>query len=421
MKILGIHHFFPPRAVVASRRLWLLYKALEEQGASVHIISAQVAASSPIDASYANNWPIEYVASQGLREAVSPSGADSLPNAWKNRAWLRWLIPLKHSFPLLYLTDEGGRHYRQAAYKTGLQLLQSKDFTHLLSSYRPWADHLVAAQLKKAHPQLHWIADFRDLPVDPIRKDVYWPTWQTYWAKRCLRLADEVWAVSAGQADRLRNLHPKVRIVYNGLQQLPHPSHGSSDAFVIQYTGSLYPELQSIAPLAKALLRLEKQLKADHPYDPPALRLQYTGKDSDTFQQWIQKFGLQQLASSQNSLPQHAAQTQQKEATLNLLLSWSAPNYYGILTAKLYDYLAAGRPILALVNGPTDPELQHLFEAAQAGFLHHQQQSEEELYQWLASLYQTWLANGKALPWAMQPEALRPYHYQALRLTPSAY
>ncbi len=406
---------------MASRRLWLLYKALDEQGASIHLISAQLPAASPLDTSFPCHWPIDYVASQGLREAISPPGAASLPNTWKAKPWFRYFLPVKHSFPFLYLTDEGGRRYRQAAYHTGLQLLQNHSFTHLLSSYRPWADHLVAARLKKSTPHLYWIADFRDLPIDPIRQDTYWPAWQTFWAKRCLRLADEVWAVSAGQADHLRALHPKVRVVYNGLQHLPHPSGGRSNTFVIQYSGSLYPQLQSMAPLANALLRLEQQLKTDHPYELPAIQLQYAGKDRDTFQQWAQTLGIQHLTNSQNSLTQQAAQQKQKEATLNLLLTWSGPNYHGVLTAKLYDYLAAGRPILALINGPADPELQQLFQDSQAGFIHHHHRATEELYQWLAGLYQTWLTNQKALPWTIRAEALQPYQYQALRLSSTTY
>lgn len=411
MKVLGIHHFAPPVAVAASRRLYLLYKALAAQGASLHLITAQQHQQRPLEAAYQHPWPLYPVASRGLREVLRPTGSTSLPISWKTRIGLPSLLALKHSFPFLYLTDEGGPTYRKAAYQRGCELIAREGITHLLSSYRPWADHLVAAQLKARHPHLHWIADFRDLPVDPVRKDVCWPSAQTYWARRVLRSASEVWAVSEGQAQWLSALHTNIKVVYSGLETLPKASASQTNIFLINYTGSLYANWQSIAPLAQAIRQLEEERKKAGDPSPLPLKIRYAGKDGELFYHWARTQQIAHLVEIEAAVPLAAALQRQRSATLNLLLTWSAPNYYGVLTAKLFDYLAAGRPILALVNGPDDPELSQLFHRSGAGFLQHQQQPEEQLYQWLHTLYHRWQKQGGQLNWAMQTNALAPFLY----------
>ena len=88
-----------------------------------------------------------------------------------------------------------------------------------------------------------------------------------------------------------------------------------------------------------------------------------------------------------------------------LLLNWSAPDYYGVLTAKLYDYLSAGRPILALVNGPSDPELTQIVEGTRAGRVYAGGMSPD----WLLACYQQWREGGGRLPWSADLTEMAKY------------
>jgi hypothetical protein len=89
-----------------------------------------------------------------------------------------------------------------------------------------------------------------------------------------------------------------------------------------------------------------------------------------------------------------------------LLLSWSAHNYYGVLTAKLYDYLSAGRPILVLVNGPEDPELKSIVEGTRAGRVFPNETSPKK---WLSECYQNWAEQNGRLPWSTDRETMSKY------------
>lgn len=411
MKVLGIHYFFPPTKVVASRRLWYLYQRWAED--EVYVITTEQAKNWPQEEHYTHPWQLYHVAGKGIRESITPRGSTTLKTSLKASKLFQWGAAIRHSYPFLYFTDEGGPGYRQAAYQRAVELIEAEQITHLVSSYRPWVDHLIAAKLKKRFPHLIWLADFRDLPVDSVRRDVWWPWLQLRFARQIIKRADAVWAVSQGQATQLGALGKKVEVVYHGLEQLPEPTAPVTTEFVINYTGSIYPGLQSLDSLGEALKTWLSDQKtgyvevSSHEKYHPKIKLCYAGKDALIFTKWANKYGLLPFCEIQSTITLTAARKLQDSAAVNLLLSWSAPNYYGVLTAKLYDYLAAGRPILALVNGPRDPELAEIIAGCNAGkCLHTAPEQVAAITNWLAELYAVWAHNDGCLHWETDAEKL---------------
>lgn len=396
MSVLFITQRFPPATGAAARRLTHLGRAFAEKG-QLYVIRK---------GSGNNKIP-------GLTAQFSLAGFDvrrllgyenkTLDGGVRENRLLKHLLPLRQSTPFLYLTDDGGPHYRRQAYQKAGELIEKHGITTVFSSFRPWSDHLVARKLKARYPHLYWIADFRDLPVDPVRKDVWWPALQTWWGKRVIASADETWCVSEGQKAQLAAWHPNIRVVRNALLALPPPGLPPVTArFDIVYTGSLYPGLQSVAPLVAAL----QQLLTDGTLPAHHLCLRYRGKDADLFRSWTAELPAACL-DIQPAIAPAAAQKMQQNAQILLLLNWSAPGYYGVLTAKLWDYLASGRPILALVNGPGDKELSDIILGANAGAVFSIKE-QGEVEHWLRSRYLHWAKNGR-LPWPVDRENLRQY------------
>jgi hypothetical protein len=396
VSVLFITQRFPPATGAAARRLTHLGRAFAEKG-QLYVIRK---------GSGNNKIP-------GLTAQFSLAGFDvrrllgyenkTLDGGVRENRLLKHLLPLRQSTPFLYLTDDGGPHYRRQAYQKAGELIEKHGITTVFSSFRPWSDHLVARKLKARYPHLYWIADFRDLPVDPVRKDVWWPALQTWWGKRVIASADETWCVSEGQKAQLAAWHPNIRVVRNALLALPPPGLPPVTArFDIVYTGSLYPGLQSVAPLVAAL----QQLLTDGTLPAHHLCLRYRGKDADLFRSWTAELPAACL-DIQPAIAPAAAQKMQQNAQILLLLNWSAPGYYGVLTAKLWDYLASGRPILALVNGPGDKELSDIILGANAGAVFSIKE-QGEVEHWLRSRYLHWAKNGR-LPWPVDRENLRQY------------
>lgn len=299
------------------------------------------------------------------------------------------LLPLRQAFPFLVVTDDGGPLYRRKAYQQACELIEKNGITTVFSSFRPWSDHLVAARLKKRFPDLKWIADFRDLPVDAVHQTIWRPALQRWWGKRIIRSADEVWMVSEGQRQQMVGWHPNIKVKYNALAKLPPAQTAPvSSHFTIVYTGSLYPELRTPEKLVNTL----RKLLADGTIDENKLRLIYRGKDDHYFRQFTH--GLPEvMLDVKASVTAEAARNLQAKAQILLLLTWSAPGYYGVLTAKLWEYLAMGRPILALVKGPGDPEMKRIIEKADAGAVFADPEG-EQLEHWLKAAYEQWDRTG---------------------------
>lgn len=406
VNILGIHYFAPPTAVVAARRLSGIYRHFIAKGAKVDIITSNGHVDRPMEPAYNIQANYHFVQSGGLREQLAGKSNQTIDIQLKKKAIYRMLNRYRQSFPFLYLTDEGGLKYYKNAIKAGRQLIAEGNISHLLTSYRPWVDLRVGAALKAVSPNLYWIADFRDLPVDKLRSDVWLTKYQSRIAKEIIASANEIWVVSEGQAAQIADWHPNIKVVYNGLDQLPKVSTPPiSDRFIINYSGSLYPQFQSITPL-KNILRSDTSLATSLVKKGS---FQYAGKDGAVWKSWLEETPKNKAAVTiinQGIVDQKVAKASQEHAATNLLLTWSATDYYGVLTAKLYDYLASGRPITALVNGPDDPELRRIIEGSGAGrvFCHGQSAA---LANWLTQLYQEWEINNGQLAWHTPSEKVR--------------
>lgn len=356
MRILYVAYYFPPTPAVAGRRF--------RQLATTVFAGAEAQFAVTRGDRTATDLPVRVtgVAATDLRTLVGGAGAAQRAVGAAHKSRWAGALRLRQSWPLVWLTDDGGPQYRARAFAAACRLVEREDIDTVFSSFRPWSDHLIARRLKQRYPHLRWIADFRDLPVDPVRRDVWWPALQRWWGRRAVAPADEVWCVSRGQAAQLSGWHPSVRVERNGLLRAPLVGNEPVTAhFTIVYTGSLYPELQTVRPLVDAL----GALFARGELDPACVRLVYRGKDAETFRRWTRDLPALTLDIGTTIAPA-AAQKMQQDARLLLLLTWSAPGYYGVLTAKLWDYLAAGRPVLALVNGPGDPELTEVLADAGA-------------------------------------------------------
>ncbi|OAV44317.1 hypothetical protein [Lewinella sp. 4G2] len=397
--LLIISQTLPPRPAAGTRRLrYLAEQALNNYDRVFAIQLDRGYAGETIPGVVTTVLP-----ARDLRAAVSPdSPAGTVAKSGEPR-WKAHLRHLRHSFPLVWFFDDGGPIYRRKAFVRACQLVEEEGITHLLSSFRPYSDHLVAKRLKARYPHLHWVADFRDLPVDPIRQDVWSPNLQTWWGKRVIAAADEVWCVSRGQRAQLRGWHSNIKVRYNPLLTLPPASTAPvSDQFTIVHTGSVYPGLQSAEPLVQVL----SKLLAEGAVQPHQLCIKYRGKDGGVFQKMMR--GLpQECLDIQPSIAPAAAQKMQREAQVLLMMNWSAPNYYGVLTAKLWDYLATGRPILALVNGPGDVELNEIITGAAAGATFGNDNG-PTLKTFVSNLINTWKQQN-SVPWTVNVEFLKKY------------
>ncbi len=273
-------------------------------------------------------------------------------------------IRLINTFPLNLVIGEGGLIYLNTLIKNAGKAIKENNITHIYSSYRPFADHYAAYKLKKRNPELVWIADFRDLIIDPHYNHIFFKSGHHRFFKRVFSRADVLTTVSDGLAKKLQRYNPDVLTIRNGIKNVPdHIAESHSKYFKIAYTGSMFLDKRNAEPLFVAVRDLinRKMIIEDH------IRIVYAGKDSRIWQALASRFHLDTILVDKGIVSGQEATLLQKEACINILLTISSKELQGVLTGKMIEYFESGSPVLAIIVGQNDPELKFIFNEIEIG------------------------------------------------------
>ncbi len=311
---------------------------------------------------------------------------ESKEAALKKRPAGRLFLKAMRSFPVNLLIGEGGLVYILSAYRIAKKILKAHPDTVIYSSFSPWADHIVAWLLKRKYPHLIWIADFRDLHVDPIFRNYLWKNLQLWFDRKITARASLVTTVSEGLAIHLRRFHHNVAVFPNGVLTIPPKAHHYPDKFTIAYTGAMFRDRRRPHLLLRALqeLFMENKLPREH------IRLLQAGRDAGLWRDFAAPFGLEDIIELRGVLPQQDARRIQSRAHINLMLTASHPEYKGVLTSKIYEYLAAGNPIITLVNGPRDELLEQALHGIDHLFIAYDGDDTAPLKAFILTLFRRW-------------------------------
>lgn len=307
--------------------------------------------------------------------------------------WLKVILRLKNTFPCLYLLSPGGPRYRNAILKAFKSLHAEQPVTHLLTSYDPVYDLIIGRDIKRKAPELLWMVDFRDLPVDPVKKNTWWSNATNAFYRNLLRSADRITTVSQGLARRLPIASKHASVLYNGFSEYafnPAPNRKTTK-FTITYSGTVDVRLQDPRPVIQALATL-----IDHGLlDARDIEFHLAGPQSALWKKWFHDFPAIRFCDHGHVSHAEAIELQHK-SQLNLLLTWASPKSTGIMTSKLFEYLAAQRPIIAYVHGIPDPEIIHLVDTVNGGHCLTSGNDElsTSLAPWIIQQYELWKKNG---------------------------
>ena len=249
----------------------------------------------------------------------------------------------------------------------GTDLLRHVPFDVIFSSHGPPSSHLVAAALSGRF-NLPWVADFRDLWSQNHIQRRFWPLqpMETQLERWVLRRVAQLTTVSAPLAQQLQALHGKpVSVIPNGFDpddfNLTEPT--ADQRFRIVYTGMIYPGKQDPAPLFAAI----RQLHSTHPALALAIEVHFLGSDPALVMAVAEVYGMVDQVVVHPRLDNRQAIRWQWAADLLLLLEWNDPAARGVYTGKVFEYLGARRPILAI--GVPGGVVESLLRETQSGLL----------------------------------------------------
>ena len=110
-----------------------------------------------------------------------------------------------------------------------------------------------------------------------------------------------------------------------------------------------------------------RKLKKEIPGFGDDLLVKLVGKADVSASASIARNGMEAQVEMIDYLPQAEAVKQQGQAQILLLSINNTPNAKGVITGKIFEYLASGRPILCI--GPEDGDAAHIIHEANAGLV----------------------------------------------------
>ena len=359
MKALIVSLYFPPAGGGGVQRPLKLATHLPELGIETHVLA-------PDDPKWVHRddelqaptlaWVhrARYVGPRGRKPAEELHGTAGLERAAKQLqlAGRRLLVP-----------DENVS-WNATAIPAAIRIVRNEGIDVVLTTSPPSSVHLIGAAVKRA-TGIPWVADLRDSVVAHPHRDAdrllvrVKEQGEHAVARLVTRYADAVTCVSDAIADEVRERSPRGRVLtiangadfddFAGLER--HPS----ERFRLTHTGSFFGK-RDPRPFLTALQRSG--------LDDAVVRFLGDFRSSD--REWAETLGLgDRLELIPYASRRRALELQRDSEALLLLIPEAGGRGKGVLSGKVFEYLAAERPILALV--PPDGAAAGLIRDAGAG------------------------------------------------------
>jgi len=340
---------------------------------------------------------------------VIETGYEDLLVKWKKRLGLKLDKSVKEQFGLatyknrktitdvilnlwgeIFAYPDEQKSWFKFAIDAGNRLLEKEKFDAIISSSSPVTSHIIANQLKNRHG-IPWIADLRDLwtqnnyfQYNPIRRFR-----EKRLEIRTLSAAPALVTVSQPLAEKLKELHKgkEIYAITNGFD--PDETVADfhlSDKFKILYTGVLYQGKRDPEPLFKAI----QKLISDEIIQREDIAVDFYGYKEGWLERDIEKYDLQDIVRVQGLIPREEALKKQREAQVLLLLTWNDPDEKGVCPGKIFEYLAARRPIFSI--GISGGVVEELLSETKAGV---HASTQEEIEDALKNLYYEFKSSGR--------------------------
>jgi glycosyltransferase involved in cell wall biosynthesis len=251
-----------------------------------------------------------------------------------------------------------------SAIPAAVRLVKRETIDAVITTSPPVSMNLIGASVKRL-TGVPWVADLRDAVVTnaDVRFERPAVRAKEKALERVLRLisrsADGVVAVSEAIADEVRRFEPagRVRVIPNGcdFDDFAGIEYRPSDRFRITHTGSFFGKRNPRAFLTAL---------AEAGLDDVVAR--FVGDFRGADREWVDGLGLGDRLELLDYLPHRQALELQRDSEANLLLLPDAGGRGRVVpSGKIFEYLAAERPILAAV--PPDGAAAELVRRTGAG------------------------------------------------------
>lgn len=372
-KVLIVTYYWPPSGGAGVQR-WLKFsKYLPEFGWEPIILTVdpEDAAYPVTDSSLINDIPASikvfttpatnYFSIYKKDKSRIPSAgfANNVDNTFKGKL-------LRFVRGNLFLPDPR-RGWNKYAFKKAIELIEKEGIKHVITSSPPHSTQLIGLKVKKKFPDIKWVADLRDPWTDIYYYKQFYPTpiskaIDLKYEKSVLNRADKI--ITVGESlktlfsSKVNNIERKIRVITNGYDESDFKGNDAvlPSKFTLTYVGTL-SDIYPVEGLLMALNRLRSEKKD--------FVLRFVGSLSAKTRQMI----ISEIPGSSLELLPYTAHIEAINYMLNssllILIIPLHQSNKSIITGKLFEYIASGRPILCI--GPTEGDAARIIRSVGSG------------------------------------------------------
>lgn len=378
-KILFITYFFPPYKHVASVRIGSFAKYLKKLGYEITVLTSTDTIGENQDFRMVKAYRPKNIFTK-IKAKIEKNNINNQLNSNKKEVRQRnnfltsllkkIYLKIYEKLRFYFMYPEGCTGWKKYAVKKALELHKEENFDIIISSSPPATTHLIAGELKKTI-NIPWFADYRDLWTQSHLKRVKNDFLRKYFEQKLeiktLSGANAITTVSGELARKLSQLHKDkpVHLITNAFDpvELAPDNIKPDDKFSILYTGNI---VEGRDP--RVIFDAVSQLLEENRINRKKIVIDFYVKQQNLIADLIKRYSLQDIINVNGFIDRDSIIQKQRRTQLLLSFIWSDPSEKGIVSGKIFEYLAAKRPVLAVCPNENPGEEQaKIINEIQAG------------------------------------------------------
>mgnify|MGYP001791727318 FL=1 len=244
--------------------------------------------------------------------------------------------------------------WNKYAFKKACELIETEGIKNVITTSPPHSTQLIGLNIKKKYPAIKWIADLRDPWTDIYYYKQFYPTLISKWIDSgyeisVLENADKIITVGASLKTlfslKVKGVENKTTVITNGFDEddFAGLEPSSPGIFTISYTGTL-----SDAYPIEGFLDALNSIKAKG----QNFRLRFIGTVAPKQKELILSKTGKSAVEFKPYVDHSTAIRYMLDTSVLLLIIPDHQSSTSIITGKLFEYIATGKPIICL--GPSD-------------------------------------------------------------------